>query len=547
LYTIKSKLGGNKMNKRRKISIGLAIAMMVQFGGTLNGGMAIPPFSMVSISNTVSAANYVLRPSDITSSSITLDIVYPNENDFGNRLRWRVTGTNDFSWSDIEPVFYMKNGKHTINGLLPNTQYDIDLVYYDFDLRRYMDNIITVRTSDIATASDYFDGYNGGSTPSGWWVDGYNMWKATTTWEYSSGVNNSRCVSITANTENDVRWKKNYQLSPNEYYKISVDIKGENITGGKGATLGIADSWDTTMGLYDTFGWKKEVFYTKAPDSGLITLALRIGHNGAVSSGKVYFDNLTIEPMPKMINNSTYFRAAISKDLMNHITTDNMKKWMGRLDQSYEAYRELVGTAPFDGVKTDIMSTHKTPAWAYSGNPIKWNQDYIPEALQKINNEGDWSFGMLHEIGHNFDKSNWEFNAEFFANMKMMYVMDRLNAKVKLGNLTYTGNEIEKYYKTDSGYSFDKTIAQGKYHHDGLTYCFFRIKNRIGWEPFKRTFRHFTSTGENPDVTMKFDRFLALLQENYHPGGNEVTSTFLADELNLIRNNCYKPQDKYNQ
>ena len=45
--------------------------------------------------------------------------------------------------------------------------------------------------------------------------------------------------------------------------------------------------------------------------------------------------------------------------------------------------------------------------------------------LTNINNDDNWSFAMLHEIGHNFDFDNWNFDGEFWANFKMYYVMSQ--------------------------------------------------------------------------------------------------------------------------
>ena len=89
----------------------------------------------------------------------------------------------------------------------------------------------------------------------------------------------------------------------------------------------------------------------------------------------------------------------------------------------------------------------------------------------------------------------------------------------------------------DSSGCYENTIKDRKgYHNDGLTHCFIRIVDKIGWEPFKKTFREFLDNNINPSTNIgKFDKFLELLQKNYKPGSNEVKQTFPDGELEYIR------------
>lgn len=264
-------------------------------------------------------------------------------------------------------------------------------------------------------------------------------------------------------------------------------------------------------------------------------MACRLGNWWNLVSGKVMFDNLTIVPdnsLTRIEGNNIYLDLE-STDLTS-ISNTNLNKWINRLDNAYEAYEDLVGFTPYNGEKMGILSTHYYPGgWAVAGNPIKWHQIYVSPELANINNNDDWSFGILHEISHNFDIEGWNFNDEFWANTKMYFIVEALNAKVKSN---YIGAGLAEYYRNDCQDSYTKTILpRTGFHHDALIYCFIRIKDRIGIEPFKATFRHFITTGENPPTKLaKFNRFLQLLQENYNPGGNEVESTFPPGELNYI-------------
>ncbi|MCL1987801.1 MAG: M60 family metallopeptidase, partial [Firmicutes bacterium] len=182
---------------------------------------------------------------------------------------------------------------------------------------------------------------------------------------------------------------------------------------------------------------------------------------------------------------------------------------------------DLTGRNPFGNVQTAIRTTRTgiPNYWALSGNPILINRPYMPEFIGQINSHGDWGFGVIHEFGHNFDSSRWNFDVEFFANFKMAYVVDRHNATV-LTN--YTGlQDLIRYYRTDAnpsgkGLAYVDSIAKNIYHHDGLTYNFLMIQQKIGWEPFRQTFRYFNDlqTSQVPASNIdKLNLFLTKLSD----------------------------------
>lgn len=377
-----------------------------------------------------------------------------------------------------------------------------------------------------------------GNAPTGWSTDAWTT-GSSFTWEQSAGRNGSKCISITSNSYNDARWVQTVQLTPNKHYVLSAYVKGENInpdgTATTGANISVMDEWtvsDSTEST-GTFGWKKIYLDFVAPESGSVKLGCRLGFYGSVMSGKAYFDDIEIIELQRRSGRNVYLNLESSQ--WSIFTGTNDTRWIGHLDDAYDKYYELVGTKPYNGTNIGIKSAHIYPGyWAIAGNPINWNQPYVAEEIYKINTDDDWSFGILHEIGHDFDQDGWNWDAEFWANTKMYYVVEQLGGKVFQNNTYYVGSQLENYYKTHASGSYANTIANGTFKGDGLTYCFIRIKNVIGWEPFKMTFRYFTSSGANPaSKVAKFDLFLDKLTEY---SGYDVRSTFLTGELDTIRN-----------
>lgn len=179
-----------------------------------------------------------------------------------------------------------------------------------------------------------------------------------------------------------------------------------------------------------------------------------------------------------------------------------------------------------------------------------WHQWYVRDELRRVNDRDDWSFGILHELGHDFDIEDlWNWDAEFWANFKMFYVVETLNARVRLGTTEYTGAGLETYYRTDAEESYIHTIAKGIFGGDGLTYCFIRMKQAIaihtgqnGWLPFQQTFRYYLASGVQPATEL--DNFNLFLDKLTEYAGYNVRSTFLPSELQTITAH-YAPSSSY--
>jgi len=378
-----------------------------------------------------------------------------------------------------------------------------------------------------------------GSTPTNWTTDAYYTGRTTFAWEANTGINGSKCVSINSSDFNDARWVQKIQLTPGKAYSLSAYVKGENITPNGTATIGanisvmgewiVSDSVNST----GTYNWKQIYLEFIAPASGNVQIGCRLGFYSNEMKGKAYFDNITISELERRSGTNIYLD--LDSTQWSGFTGTNDTRWISHLDNAYLKYKDLVGTAPYNSSKIGIMSSHiYSGYWAIAGNPIQWNQPYVYNEIVKCNTNDNWSFGILHEIGHDFDQSGWNWDAEFWANTKMYYVVEQLNGKVDQNGIYYVGSQLQNFYKTDASGSYDNTIAKGTFSGDGLTYCFIRIKNIVGWDAFKNTFRYFTSSGVNPSTKVaKFDLFLDKLTEyaNY-----DVRSTFSTGELNTIRN-----------
>ena len=77
------------------------------------------------------------------------------------------------------------------------------------------------------------------------------------------------------------------------------------------------------------------------------------------------------------------------------------------------------------------------------------------------------------------------------ANFALCYAVENGNLKIFFDNEMTVGRGLQDgFYRR----CYMNSIKVGKYHHDGLLYCLLRIKDTIGWEPFKKVMRKLIGT-----------------------------------------------------
>ncbi len=285
----------------------------------------------------------------------------------------------------------------------------------------------------------------------------------------SAGV---EILAVSPNT-NDASWYQNVDdLDPEHLYNLYGYIKGENIAGNVGANLCDYGTWahSEKENSTGTFDWKLFVVTIEADENGTVTPAARLGFWVSEASGTATFDDLYLLDEFQSFE-SVHLHFQFENSDLDNISNANLTKWLNNLDEAYSTYEELVGGVPFDGATIRVNSVKQYPGgWAVAGNPIKWQQRYVGSELSKVNDNGDWSFGILHEIGHNFGLDNrWMFAGEMLANLKMFYVVQSLNATVSPRSVNseyYVGDDLRNYYKP----FFEDGINNGNYNWAGVLY-----------------------------------------------------------------------------
>jgi hypothetical protein len=372
----------------------------------------------------------------------------------------------------------------------------------------------------------------------GWTKQAYITNSAIFSWGKKIGRNKGG-ISLEAGggISNDIAITQQITLDPNKFYRLHAWIKTENVSGGTGANICLYGTWAKSESVSGTTEWQK-VSLDLPPNSNEVTIACRLGFWAGTSTGKAYFDDVSLEEVNKFVEVGQHVRLILDQEDASAVSTQTITSWISNLDNAYAKYYGLMGSYPYNGAVITILSTNTYPGgWAVAGNPILWYKPYIKSELQTIESSGTWSFGIMHELAHDFvlenSNKNWIINEEMFANFRMYYVVEKLNATIVQGKV-YHGTELENYYKTDANESYVNGIAKGiPLGYDGLMYTLIRIKNQIGWEPIIKAIKDLNTSTISPGT--RWQMFNLLLDKLTIYSNQDVRNTYPAGELDVIQ------------
>lgn len=277
-----------------------------------------------------------------------------------------------------------------------------------------------------------------------------------------------------------------------------------------------------------------------------------------------------IESKSKFPKKSKHFILDLDNSyLEGNITPENLKRWLEHMDSAYEAYAELVGKAAVDGNPITIhaedgypINNHGACGWVFPKdydsnlkgwtnykNDIYWNNNCsigccLNKDLQLANNEDDWSFTILHELGHLFDLDDrWTFDSEFFANFKKIFVHDSKNAINTWGiDNIYTKENISELHCSKTGNAYNDRLGayNATYSDDSMVFKFIELKDKVGWEPFKKVFRRFLSLPMEKLARTVFDRYNMFMQFLSEEIGFDAKKAMFTDEQQKVVDEHFK-------
>lgn len=390
-------------------------------------------------------------------------------------------------------------------------------------------------------------GFESGSAgkPEGWTTDGWKPGKFI--WDNTVAHSGRYSAKIESTQTNDLRWVQKVNVHPGSRYKFSAWVRTLSVgpspeASNIGAGLSINGTYLRSDDLKGTNDWTLlSMDIATGPQDSTLTVELRLGYFGSTTTGTVWFDDASLE-LVEDLDIQVFEGKHVILELFgaDAAKIGDVNGWLNKLDMAYEHMAELVGSSPYDGKKITIREVLPMKYGGVSGNPIIMNQQTLQ--IEKLNNPTDLDFGVIHELGHDFDIPPYSgfyigdgaLNAEGWANLKLVYVADQMSTlfpedtfwgdgrNYRLGE---TGSIFENKYATPY-------IKEGRrdglqMNNDVLTGLLYSLKRQIGWGPFKATFRDYRtySTG-HPAISSTADKmrlFVKLMSKN---SGTDFAPTF---------------------
>lgn len=225
-------------------------------------------------------------------------------------------------------------------------------------------------------------------------------------------------------------------------------------------------------------------------------------------------------------------------DIDRVIPLSRLKRWADQLETAYDAFAALTGFRPFRCITVEGYKSAPHPGyagWVYPGrNTIHVDWDFLRRDLEKMNaRRSDWNFCVLHEMGHMFDFGRpWNFEPELMTDLKVAYVMEQTGAAAAPAEFDdstvfYGGDIAQAYARLGRDFSREYNIF-------GCTKRFLEIKDRIGWEPFRKTFHHLQQRSGIYTKLSGQQKLLLFTDTLARFSGRDIPGFFSAGEWNAL-------------
>jgi hypothetical protein len=357
-------------------------------------------------------------------------------------------------------------------------------------------------------------------------------------WEENAGIGGSRCLSLT--TTDPTRpltadFSQSLQLAPYAPYLLRGSMRFAHLAKAERypASLGFGSLWKADNGpapqTHDLDWTPFEVDVANDP-AGRAEVHCRLSAAADGQPGTVYFDNLSLVRNPDVETfQSRNFVLNLYADQVGIAGREVVERIMRDVDRVCEAYTELTGWAP-GGERQAAWAPDKwdIQALGWSGNPTLWSGDrkwmrenwrreaYMPEVF-------------LHELGHNWDNERYTFHGHF-CEFKMAYALETCDLAIAEDGYTRGPATRNRWEVRSAGLR-----KLGKCDELVQTYRNLQIRDRVGWEPFKKVYRYFLALPADEVPRDAWDKFKLWHDKLSEFSGFDAWSVYAPGEIEYAR------------
>lgn len=358
--------------------------------------------------------------------------------------------------------------------------------------------------------------------------------------ESNKGIDGSACLAISTRdgaAGTRAVWRQRVKVEPYTPYILTGMLKSDVIKGsGKHpATVGVnLFKMENGPAMRTTnFGWTKFTVDFAVGPTNEIEVQCALGCTTGGSTGTVYFDDLSLIRNPDVETfEGTNFIIHLYLDQADTLGADAVRAVISRLDAVCEAYRDLTGYTPRGGKQSAWAPVYiDIEAGGWSSDPILWKwKSYKQSFTTNWSRDGYCPELFRHEIAHRYDHPSWTFHAHF-TEFKMYYALETLGYCI-VENGWACGKDTRMRWdkRSQAGRSLGEVNEIVQIHKNIL------IRDEIGWEPFKKTYRHFLSLPTNDVPRSTWGKFMLWNDTLSSNASTNVLDFYSGSEMEFLRN-----------
>jgi hypothetical protein len=364
---------------------------------------------------------------------------------------------------------------------------------------------------------------------------------ATVGWDRLSGYGGSAAlvfrVPDDASTSQAVG-RQTLELDPNTAYFFGARVAAENArprgddrflftvtfrTAGRTWTTGPAKLGRTEVDLLSYPFGPSEV---ATGSDGRVEIELR-----TAGPGRFIVDDLFLECNPepqrfasRTMNVNVHDRLGAGPSLLEPL--------LATADRAVESFAALTGA--LDPTLSKLSSTSVSTAWIspQSGDPIIWGTD---SAIPAWASPGFLLPTLALPLARAFDRPAWQFD-DSFARLYLVQAVETLDLRLGANDATDRGANYRKRFEAEYRASW---VTNRCATIDGLIHKNLLIRDQVGWEPFKKTFRDLAAATDVP--ASRWDRLRRWHQRLGETAGMDVWATFTDQEKALLESRYNPP------
>ncbi len=406
-------------------------------------------------------------------------------------------------------------------------------------------------TKDLVSNTDFESGIS--PSPKGWSAS-----SSKCSWDANGGINTSKALSITSTSHNEI-YECDYfesdeiQLEPYKYYKAEVSVRTslastincDSFQGGNISVLYKATNqreyiwyWGMISKGINNTGWETAVINFQAPYDGKVKF--RLNNCGAI--GTCWFDNFKVYPddnMVKMEGEKVVFGVQRSDIIDSGISSAGLDQFISNYDTLINENIELTGlnfATHFENEKIKILSRINLP-WAGESSTkafVWWIDSDVKEEFIRLKTNSAFGWVLPHEIGHQFDRGEWNFDGEFWASFKAYATLTSMQSPVYMGTTCYGAPgapAFSTFFENKGLTEFNNYEYVGDYIIGQLG-----VKSNIPWSAYTNAFQYFISNSNTLPYNgyERFCLFLNKLDEYGNTGVNTRNTLFTDQQLKVI-------------